>query len=109
MDLRGFTNSIMNSAGPLGHFTIKKILACFSLSDSGLPLWLDDYISNIGADDAPVSINPTGFYRKLVLHAWQHYQGFWRCVCREMPQEDKCALWGALTAAVDKSIVKVRV
>jgi hypothetical protein len=109
IDLREFKKSIMVSVGPLDHFTIRRISRCFSLTGSGLPGWLDDYISEIGADNAPISLDPTDFYKDLIMHVQERHRGF-RCEgCGEMPQEDMCALWGALTAVVDKSIVKVRV
>jgi hypothetical protein len=112
IDLREFKKSIMVSGvGPLDHFTIQGISRCFSLTGSGLPRWLDDYISEIGADDAPVSLDPSHFYKKLINHTLKrhHGDGFGCAGCGEIPQEDMCALWGALTAVVHKSIVKVRV
>jgi hypothetical protein len=86
--------------------TIPRMSQCRS-PISGLPDWLDYYISKIGADDAPVCLDRTNFYEKLTKHVQQRRFGC--AYCGYIPHEEMCAFWGGLTAVVHNSIVKVRV
>jgi hypothetical protein len=99
IDLREFKESIIP--------TIRSILKCRSLAGSGLPDWLDAFISGIGAGDAPVSVDLTNFQKKLSMHV---QEGRFKCLhCGYMPQEEMGTFWGALNAVVHNSMVKVRV
>lgn len=78
-----------------------------SPTDSGLPDWLDAYISEIGANDAPFSLDLSKFHKRITIHVQGRRLGCSNCAHK--PQKDICAFWGTLTAVVHNSIVKVRV
>lgn len=94
--------------------TILGDSGCVSLTDSGIPSWLERYISTIGLSRVPAFHDITDFYMLLLEHGknavadgWGTYGG---CTsCSDMPRESIRELWEALTAVVRGSISKVRV
>jgi hypothetical protein len=82
-------------------------LSCDSLSDSGLPYWLDEYISEIGTGRVPAFLDLTNFHMRLAEHIRHHSNG--GCApCSIIPQKKIRAFWEALMATVHSSIAKVR-
>ncbi|KAF8502674.1 hypothetical protein F5888DRAFT_1112222 [Russula emetica] len=87
-------------------------------TDSSIPSWLESYISTIGTDRVPASLNlrVADFYMALAEHVkmrtarWIVFRG-WRvfrvCAsCSRIPRESIHKLWRALTAVVRSSISK---
>jgi hypothetical protein len=89
--------------------TILGDLSCDSLSDSGLPYWLDRYISEIGTDLVPALLDFTDFYMGLAGHLTRKrkLKGT-LCTCSGIPRKKMRAFWESLTATVHSSITKVR-
>ena len=83
---------------------------CISLTDSGIPRWLDAYISTLGSTQAPVSLDFIAFYMKLTEHIQcKNPETDDKCSsCTNIPSDKIHAFWDTLTAAVDNSIPKVR-
>ncbi|KAH9986365.1 hypothetical protein BJV77DRAFT_1029196 [Russula vinacea] len=82
-DLEEFRNSNV--------LTILGDLDCTSLANSGLPVWLDSYISDIGTARVPAFLDLTDFHMRLMKHI----------VNREYTY-----VWVALRAVVHGSIAK---
>ena len=84
---------------------------CVSLTDSGIPRWLDAYISTFGSTQAPVSLDFIQLNMKLMEHVQsKNPESDDKCLsCANIPSDTIHSFWDALTAAVDKSISKVRV
>ncbi len=99
--LREFKKSIV--------LTIPDISRCDSLTGSGLPDWLDSYISGIGTARVPAFLDLADFHTKLVKHI-VHQRSNGGCPsCSGMLGKKIRIIWGALTAVVHGSIAKVRV
>ena len=104
-----------NLTSDLKEFRISNALtilgdsSCDSLANSGLPVWLDKYISDIGTARVPAFLDLTGFHMQLAEHiekcgpsdAWHS--------CSSLSRKEILAFWGALTVVVHSSIAKVRV
>jgi hypothetical protein len=102
LDLKEFKTSIALTI--LGNSSCK-------FSDSGVPSWLESYISTIGTHRVPAFLDLTDFHMALAEHrqtdVWDPSR---ECAsCSDIPRESIRELWGALTAAVRGSISKVRV
>ena len=99
-DLEEFRNS--NALTILGDWS------CDSLATSGLPVWLDSYISEIGTARVPAPLDLIDFRMQLAEHiencgpndGWP---------CSSLSRKEILAFWKALTAVVHGSIAKVRV
>ena len=77
-------------------------MPCISKYGSGLLYWLNDYISKIGAGNAPVSLDRFTFYKSL--------PGLKTNPCLYcLNTSEESTFWGGLTAVVHNSTVKVRV
>jgi hypothetical protein len=98
-DLEEFVKS--NALTMLGNFS------CDLPTESGLPYWLDGYISEIGTARVPAFLDFTDFYMGLAEHIQKRRSK--RCACSGIPRTKMRAFWGALTATVHGSIAKVRV
>jgi hypothetical protein len=84
--------------------TILGNLSCNSLSKSGLPSWLDLYISQIGTTHVPLLLDLTDFHMELA----EHIQ--YRCAsCSGIPPKKIREFWEALMAAARSCIAKVKV
>jgi hypothetical protein len=83
-------------------------LSCDSLRDSGLPYWLDRYISEIGTARVPAFLDLTDFHMRLAEHI-RRYSNDGCAHCLIIPQKKIRAFWEALKATVHGSIAKVRV
>ena len=101
IDLREFKNS--NALPILGQ------LSCESIADSGLPMWLDDYISNIEPARLPAFLDLADFHTGLVEHIVQRLPNGGCASCSNMPGKKMREIWESLTAVVHGSIAKVRV
>ena len=84
---------------------------CGSLTDSGLPHWIDDYIATIGTCSCPAFLDLTEFHMDLAKHiqSQSHNGGDGCASCADIPCEKIRTFWEALTAVVRGSIAKVRV
>ena len=101
IDLREFKKS--------SALTVLGDSGCKSLTDSGLPDWLDGYISGIGTARVPAFLDLADFHTKLVEHI-EHQRSKGRCAsCLGMLGKKIRAIWDALTVVVHNSIEKVRV
>jgi hypothetical protein len=100
-DLEEFRNSdVLAILGNLG---------CEVPTNSGLPCWVDSYISDIGTTRVPAFLDLADFHMWLAEHI-QDLSSSGGCEsCCSIPREKTCAFWGALTATVQGSITKVRV
>ncbi|KAF8502676.1 hypothetical protein F5888DRAFT_1800213 [Russula emetica] len=79
---------------------------CESLADSGLPDWLDSYISGFETARVPAFLDLADFYTKLVEHI-EHQRSNGGCTsCLGMLGKKIRVIWEALTAIVHGSIVK---
>ena len=85
--------------------------SCESLTDSGLPEWLDSHISSIGAACVPAFLDLADFHTKLVEHIGSQTPmgSNWCTSCSGILGKKMRIIWEALTAVVHGSIVKVRV
>jgi hypothetical protein len=88
--------------------TILGELSCESLADSGLPMWLHGYISNIGTARVPAFLDIADFHTGLVEHIVQRLPNGGCASCSDMHGKKMRVIWGALTAVVHGSIAKVR-
>ncbi len=102
LDLEEFRKS--NEFTTLGEWSCD-----FVLHNSGLPDWLDGYISNIGGNDDPIFVDLTDFHMCLTDHVKDSYWNRGCTSCPDIPREKIRALWQALTAVVRGSMAKVRV
>jgi hypothetical protein len=92
--------------------TILGDLSCDSLSDSGHPNWLDDYIYDIvplGTACIPAFLNLTDFHMELAKHIQSRSSNGGCASCSGISRKKIHAFWEALTAVVHGSIAKVRV
>ena len=88
--------------------TLLGASGCGSLTDSGLPDWLDTYISGIGTARVPAFLDLADFHTKLVEHI-EHERFYGGCAsCSGMLGKKIRVIWEALTAVVHGSILKVR-
>jgi len=87
--------------------TILGVSSCESTTDSGLPDWLDSYISSIGTARVPALLDLADFYAKFFGHI-EDLRPFGDCACSGMLGKKMRAIWEALTAVVHGSIAKVR-
>lgn len=101
IDLREFKKS--------SALTVLGDSGCESLADSGLPDWLDNYISGIGTALVPAFLDLADFHVKLVEHIERQRSNGGCASCSGMLGKKIRVIWEALTAAVHGSIVKVRV
>jgi hypothetical protein len=83
---------------------------CNWRSDSGVPRWIKNYISDIGNDADPISLDFTDFHLKFVYHSPAEFtkRGEGCDSCSDISLEALRALWEALMAVVQGSIAKVR-
>jgi hypothetical protein len=86
--------------------TVRGDSICESLADSGLPHWLDSYISGIGTARVPAFLDLADFHTKLIEHIERQKLDGGCASCSDMSGKE---IWKALTAVVHGSIVKVRV
>jgi hypothetical protein len=98
-DLGEFINS--NAVTILGDWS------CDLPANSGVPHWLDKYISDIGTARVPAFLDFTDFYMGLAEHIKKRRSK--GCACSGIPRKNMRAFWGALTGTVHGSIAKVRV
>jgi hypothetical protein len=88
--------------------TIMGDSGCNTLT-SGLPYWLDDYISEIGTGRVPAFLDLADFHMRLTGHIRSPLTGGLGCApCSLIPQKKMRAFWEALMAIVHSSIAKVR-
>ena len=99
IDLKEFKNS--------SALTVLEDSGCKSLTNSGLPDWLDSYISGIGTARVPAFLDLTDFHMKHIEHQWLN-GGYASCSVAGMLGRIRI-IWEALTAVVHGSIIKVRV
>ena len=88
--------------------TILGDLDCNSLANSGLPVWLDSYISDIGTARVPAFLDLTDFHMRLMKHIVNHGRKDGCDFCPYLSRENIRTFWVALTAVVHGSIAKVR-
>jgi hypothetical protein len=81
---------------------------CELLADSGLPDWLDSYISDIGTARIPAFLDLADFHAKVVEHIELQRPKGGCASCSGMVGKKIRVIWEALTAVVHGSIVKVR-
>jgi hypothetical protein len=80
-----------------------------SFGDLDIPFWLESYVSYLGKDYDPFSLDFTDFKVTFV----EHSQGVdsksgEKCgFCSEIDEEDLCAIWDSFTAVVQGCIAKV--
>ena len=88
--------------------TILGDLDCNSLANSGLPVWLDSYISDIGTARVPAFLDLTDFHMRLTKHIVNRGRkdGWNSCSC--LSREKIRTFRVALTAVVHGSIAKVK-
>jgi len=106
LDLKEFESSAL---------TILGNSSC-EYTDSGIPLWVESYISTIGRHRVPAFLDLSDFHMALAEHRqsdeWGSSHGWGSprgCAsCSGIPRESIRELWGALTAVVRGSISKVR-
>jgi hypothetical protein len=104
IDMREFKKSSVLTG------TVPEDSGCESLTDSGLPDWLDDYISGIGKGRVPAFLDLAEFHTELVEHIeHQRSNGAGCTSCSDMLGKKIRVIWEALTAVVHGSIAKVRV
>ena len=96
--LNGFTSALMG----LGK-------GCESLADSGLPDWLDTYISGFRTARVPGSLDLADFHAKLAEHIERQRAKGGCASCSGMLGKKIRVIWKTLTAIVHDSIIKVRV
>jgi len=82
--------------------------SCESLTDSGLPTWLDNYISSFGIARVPASLDISDLYSRLVEHIERQVLNSGCASCSGMLGKKIRAIWAALTAVVHGGIAKVR-
>jgi hypothetical protein len=82
---------------------------CKSLTDSGLPDWLDSYISDFGTARIPAFLDLADFHTKLMKHIERQSSNRGCASCSDMLGKKIRGIWEALTVVVHDSIVKVRV
>ncbi len=89
--------------------TLLGVSSCESLTDSGLPAWLDDYISSFGKARVPASLDLADFYTRLVEHIEHQEKLNGGCPsCSGMLGKKIREIWAALTTIVHGAIAKVR-
>jgi hypothetical protein len=84
---------------------------CGSLTESGVPSWLHNFIITIGTDPVPLaSLDLTELYVRMADHIQElSHQGGGGCPsCADTPRETIRRFWGALTTVVDHGIAEVR-
>ena len=84
---------------------------CELPSRDNIPNWLDFYISYLGKGYAPAPLDFTDFHSKFSEHSKGMDQKYWREICLfciSIPEENICAFWETLVAAVEDSMTKVR-
>jgi hypothetical protein len=89
--------------------TILGNLSCDLLTNSALPCWLDNYISDIGTGRVPAFLDLTDFHMGLAEHIQNRSSNGGCKSCSGIPRRNIRAFWEALTAVVHGSITKVRV
>jgi hypothetical protein len=99
-DLEEFRNSNV--------LTILGDLDCNSLANSGLPVWLDSYISDIGTAHVPALLDLTDFHMRLAEHIGSRRRKGGCDSCSYLSRENIRTFWVALTAVVHGGITKVR-
>ena len=88
--------------------TVLRDSGCETLTESGLPHWLNNYISDIGTARVPALLDLADFHTKLVEHI-EHQRSDGGCEsCSGILGKKIRVIWGALTSVVHDSIVKVR-
>lgn len=100
IDLREFKKSIA--------LTMPSISKCYSLTGSSLPRWLDAFISEIVTDNFPIFLDLADFQKKLKTHVQEGRSECSHCGSIIIPHEEIRAIWTALEAVLNNSIVKVR-
>lgn len=80
-------------------------LSCSTLTSSGIPSWLDDYIASICED--PSLFDLTEFHMCLTRHVATRSQSSGCKMCATMPTKTIRAFWKAFTAVVNDSMAKV--
>ena len=99
----------LNEFNKSSALTVLGDSSCESLADSGLPDWLDSYISGIGTASVPAFLDLADFHTKLVEHI-EHLRSNGGCAsCSGMFGKKIRVIWEALTAVVHGGIEKVRV
>ena len=88
--------------------TILGDLGCDKPADSGLPGWLDRYISNISKARAPAFLDLSDFLLRLAEHIQCLSPNGGCASCSSIPRKNICEFWEALTATGHDSIAKVR-
>ena len=89
--------------------TMLEDLVCDVPTNSGVPYWVDSYISDIVATRVPVILDLADFLMRLAEHI-QDRSSYGGCTsCSSIPRKKTRAFWEALTATVQGSISKVRV
>ncbi|KAI9453282.1 hypothetical protein F5148DRAFT_482270 [Russula earlei] len=82
--------------------------SCASLTDLGIPSWIDGYVNSIGTTPVPAFVDLTEFHMELAKHICGQSQGGNQCTsCADIPSGTIRAFWGALTTVVNGSIAKV--
>jgi hypothetical protein len=76
---------------------------------SGLPPWVDYYISDIGRNCVPASLDLTDFLMELAEHLEDQSSNGGCESCSGIPRNRIREFWRALTATISGSIAKVSV
>jgi hypothetical protein len=99
-------------ASRVGQLGIAKDSTCESLTDSGIPYWLDGYLSRQGSARIHNLLDFTAFHSEYVDHCERPYpkihDGGCLCCSEEVSDEDLDEFWEALKAVVQGSMTKVR-
>jgi hypothetical protein len=107
--VRSNLQSDLNEFEKSNALTILGELRCKPLADSGVPMWLHGYISNIGTARIPAFLDLADFYTELVKHIKLRLPDGGCASCLDMLGTKIRVIWEALTAVVHRSIAKVRV
>ena len=107
--VRSNLTSDLNEFKKSNALTIVGESTCKSLAISGLPIWLEYYISNIGKARVPAFLDLADFHTELVEHIEPLMSNGGCTSCSGMLGKKMRAIWEALKAVVQGSITKVRV
>ena len=96
-------------ASELDGIGIFEDMSCQSLADLEIPIWLDNYVSDLGKASVPASLNYSNFHMDFVEHSLGGHSKLGKgCKsCSDISPEDLSDIWENLTDVVHASIAKV--